>query len=151
MKNIRTKRIKKKLDHRWLGPFKIARKTKGNQAYELELPKSYLIYPTFHVSLLEPYRRRDGAEPPPPSEIDGELEWNVEDILDQRWRHKTREFLVRWEGYSQAHDSWEPEEHLRPGCDTAIETFLRTNNKGSAVVPDMPQTRRRGRPRKSKP
>ena len=30
IKNIRTKYIKKKLDYRWLGPFKIVRKTKGN-------------------------------------------------------------------------------------------------------------------------
>jgi len=74
IKNIRTKRIKKKLDHRWLGPFKVVRKTKGNQAYKLELPKLYLIYPTFYVSLLELYRRKDGVEPPPPSEINRELE-----------------------------------------------------------------------------
>jgi len=82
IKNIRTKRIKKKLDHRWLGPFKVVRKTKGNQAYKLELLKSYLIHPTFHVSLLESYRRRDGVEPPPPSEINRELKWNIEDILN---------------------------------------------------------------------
>jgi len=30
IKNIQTKRIKKKLDYRWLRPFKIVRKTKGN-------------------------------------------------------------------------------------------------------------------------
>jgi len=30
IKNIWTKCIKKKLDYRWLRPFKIVRKTKGN-------------------------------------------------------------------------------------------------------------------------
>jgi len=30
IKNIWTKRIKKKLNYRWLGPFKVVRKTKGN-------------------------------------------------------------------------------------------------------------------------
>jgi len=30
IKNIQIKCIKKKLDHRWLRPFKIVRKTKGN-------------------------------------------------------------------------------------------------------------------------
>jgi len=30
IKNIQTKCIKKKLDYRWLGPFKVVRKTKGN-------------------------------------------------------------------------------------------------------------------------
>jgi len=33
-------------------------------------------------------------EPPPPSEINKELKWNIEDILDQRWRQKKRKFLV---------------------------------------------------------
>jgi len=55
IKNIWIKRIKKKLDYRWLRPFKVVRKTKGNQAYKLELLKLYLIYPTFYVSLLELY------------------------------------------------------------------------------------------------
>jgi len=82
IKNIWTKCIKKKLDCRWLRPFKVVRKTKGNQAYKLELLKSYLIYPTFYISLLELYWRRDGMELPLPSEINRELEWNVEDILN---------------------------------------------------------------------
>jgi len=30
IKNIQIKRIKKKLDYRWLRPFKVVRKTKGN-------------------------------------------------------------------------------------------------------------------------
>jgi len=55
IKNIQTKRIKKKLDYRWLRPFKIVKKTKGNQAYKLELLKSYLIYSIFYVSLLKLY------------------------------------------------------------------------------------------------
>ena len=55
IKNIQIKHIKKKLNHQWLGFFKIVRKTKGNQAYELELPKSYPIYFIFYISLLEPY------------------------------------------------------------------------------------------------
>jgi len=55
IKNIWIKCIKKKPDYRWLGPFKIVRKTKGNQAYKLELLKLYLIYPIFYVSLLELY------------------------------------------------------------------------------------------------
>ena len=38
-KNIRTRRPSKKLDHRFLGPFKILELV-GNQAYRLELPKT---------------------------------------------------------------------------------------------------------------
>ena len=56
--------------------------------------KLYLIHPIFHISLLEPYWRKDGIKPPPLNEINGELKWNVEDILDQKWRQKKRELLI---------------------------------------------------------
>ena len=82
IKNIQIKYIKKKQDYRWLKPFKIVRKTKGNSAYKLELLKLCLVYPIFYISLLELYQRRDGIELSLLSEINRELEWNIEDILD---------------------------------------------------------------------
>ena len=52
--NIRTLRLKKKLNHRQLGPFKVLEKI-DKQAYKLELPTRYgRIYPIFYVLILEP-------------------------------------------------------------------------------------------------
>src|SRR2546430_15754662 len=86
-KNIRLSRPSKKLDNRFLGPFRIIEAI-GKQAYQLDLPKAYSrIHSVFHVSLLEPYRRHPGEEPssPPAAELlpDRE-EYEVEDILDVR-------------------------------------------------------------------
>src|SRR5436190_21400111 len=54
-KNIRLARPSKKLDNRFLGPFKIL-EVVGKQAYHLELPQTYnQIHPVFHVLLLESY------------------------------------------------------------------------------------------------
>ena len=111
-KNIRMRRASKKLADRYVGPFTIL-KAIGKNAYKLDLPKSYgRIHPTFHVSLLERYHRREGVQTPEPIEIDGEEYWEVARILDEvssRGKHK---FLVRWKGFTAESDTWEPEANL---------------------------------------
>ena len=114
MKNLRTVRPSKKLDNRWVGPFEIEGVV-GKQAYRLRLPRRYKsIHPTFHVSLLEPYRQRPGEEPlePPGVMVDGHTEWVVERILDRRLQQGKVQYLVKWDGYPDSENTWEPAEHL---------------------------------------
>jgi hypothetical protein len=65
------------------------------------------IHPVFHISQLEPGTRNSipGREqpPPPPIDIDGELEFEIAEILDSkvdRRRKPPLTYLVRWEGYA---------------------------------------------------
>ena len=130
-KHIRTLRAHKKLAERFIGPFKVLERV-GANAYKLELPKKYnRLHHTFHVSLLENYHVRDGCEPPEPQDIDGVEEWEIERILDERIHHKKTQFYVRWKGFSEANDSWEPEEHLEHAQE-AINEF-RDRKKGTKV------------------
>lgn len=120
---IRTRRACKKLDDRFLGPFKIIASV-GKNAYKLDLPLKYgRIFRTFNVALLEPYQRRAGQEPPPPLDIDNTEEWLVESILQARDSRGKRMFLVRWEGFTKEHDSWEPEENLENAKDKIAEYY----------------------------
>lgn len=50
--------------------------------------------------------------PPEAIEVDGDVEYEVEEILNSRLNRGHLEFLVRWKGYSPAHDSWEPEANV---------------------------------------
>jgi len=45
--------------------------------------------------------------PPPPIVVDGEEEWEVEEILNSRWHWRRFQFLVKWKGFSREHNSWE--------------------------------------------
>jgi hypothetical protein len=51
---------------------------------------------------------------PPPDIIKGEPEWEVEAIIGMRLfgRRKQKQYCVRWRGYADAYDTWEPEENI---------------------------------------
>ena len=98
-KNLKQKRPSKKLSHKYIGPFRVEEPV-GTQAYRLTLPTAYRIYPVFHVTLLEPYKRReDGGDMPdyiPPELIDDSSEYEVEEILDRTTDKGQYFYKVRW-------------------------------------------------------
>jgi transposase InsO family protein len=127
--NIRTKRPHRKLDDKWLGPFTI-RERVGLNAYRLVLPESIKrLHPVFNVQLLEPYKKRDGYNPPPVNELevvegDAEAQWEVEKILSRRQTAgKPTQYLVRWLGYSSSHDEWKGEAEL-DSCQDLLQEYL---------------------------
>ena len=74
----------KKLRPRWVGPFQVLSQL-GPVAYKLDIPPNWKIHPTLHVSLLRKFVRDGRTVPPPPPEIvDGEVEWEVERVLNRR-------------------------------------------------------------------
>ncbi|KAL0158816.1 hypothetical protein M9458_046892, partial [Cirrhinus mrigala] len=72
--------------------------------YELALPDTYRITPTFHVSLLKPFVNpllppsTEHAVPPPPEVDTNETIYQARDILDSRRRGGRLQYLVDWEG-----------------------------------------------------
>ena len=75
-----------KLSPKWYGPFRVATKI-SDMAYQLELPKTWKIHPTFHASLLTPYKETEAHRSNflelPLDDIKGEQEWEVEQILGE--------------------------------------------------------------------
>ena len=144
-KNIRTKRLSKKLSPKLYGPFKML-EAKGQHAFKLEISPKWRIHPTFHVSLLEPYWTTiwEGREQPPrePEEIDGDLKWEVERIVKSeiisytrkvRSRNKKRRelrYFVKWKACSEDENTWKPPESLE-NAQELIEGFHQEK-------PDMP-------------
>ena len=95
--NISFKRVGAlKLMSRYIGPFKVVKRI-GATAYELELAKNMRIHAVFHVSLLKSYVPGRGfIRPPPQLTDDGQVEFEVERIMQHKdrryWGHKSR----RW-------------------------------------------------------
>jgi hypothetical protein len=72
----------------------------------------------FHVDLLTPYHETNayGPQPtqPPPILIDGEEEYEVEELINDRYngRRRKRQYLVKWKGYPASKNSWVDEQDL---------------------------------------
>jgi len=111
-RNIKTTSPSKKLDYKKIRLFKILTKIETS-ASKLALPPSMTIHNTFHISLLEPYQDYlfpyQIKEPPPAIEIEGEDEYELDEILDSRLHYNKLQYRAKWKDYLPEHDKvWYP-------------------------------------------
>jgi Chromo (CHRromatin Organisation MOdifier) domain len=110
--NLKLTHPKAKLDAKRYGPFPITKEI-SPVVFQLTLPLQWCIHNVFHASLLTPYKEMeehgDNFMQPPPELIDRQEEYKVEQIVNSRCigRAKKLQYLLRWKGYSHAHDSWQ--------------------------------------------
>ena len=101
-KNIATTQQTRKLAHRRIGPFEVARKV-GPPNYELDLPSRLKIHSTFYVGLLSPAPTSQipgrNFPKPPPVKVQGEEEWEVDEITNSRIHRNKLQHLVKWKGF----------------------------------------------------
>src|SRR5580692_10096902 len=110
-RNIKTKAPSKKMEQKRLGPFTITKKI-SPVTYQLRLPSHMNIHPMFHIDLLMPYKETAEYSIPfkclAPETIDGEEEYEIEEIISERrhGRKRQHQYLVSWKGYPRSDNSW---------------------------------------------
>ena len=132
-RNIHTLRPCKKLDDKWYGPFKILKRLKT--AYRVDLPSSMKIHNVFHASLLakdpgDPLPEQEYPQPEPVI-INGEKEWEVDDILDVRkkpGRTRALEVQVAWNGFDRD-NNWYPIDDFDHCADILNDFYTRHPSK----------------------
>jgi integrase-like protein/chromodomain-containing protein len=161
-------------------PFPIV-KVVSPVAFQLRIPMAWNIHDIFHASLLSPYHEslehRPNYSRPLPDLLEGEEEYKVERIVNH-WhfgRMRTLQYLIKWKGYPEADNMWEPADqvhtpdliaiyhrsnplqvpHKRAGArkKRTIRSSLVTSQQCS-TSPSVPQTTRQpllGRPLQSHP
>ena len=115
--HLRTTHPTHKLRAKRFGPFKVL-EVLSPVTYRLELPVNWKIHNAFHAAVLHPYKETAIHGPnfpePPPDLVEGQEEWEVDNVLaSRRFGHnRVLQYLVKWKGFSEAHNSWEPKRNL---------------------------------------
>ena len=105
-----------KLAPRRDGPYEVLEKI-GEMNYRLKLTKRDKRHPVFHVDRLRMAKaakvvpNREYPEPPP-IVVDEEEEYEVETILDYHIKNRKFEYFVKWKGYPDSDNTWEPLDHV---------------------------------------
>src|SRR5258707_13948590 len=107
----------KKLDHKWLGPFEI-KKVISSATIKLHLsPHERGIHPVISISNVHPYHPDPIPEhllDPCPNLVlmDGSEEYEVESIVDSKYRYQHLHYLVKFKGWLDSNNEWLPADHL---------------------------------------
>ena len=154
--------LRRKFTARWVGPCKILELV-GTRAARIQLPATLQklgIHDVFHFSALKPFVEAHFNEheenPQAKPDTDTKEVFEVEAIIDYK-RTKTHDsqspstgpvrgpqFLVRWKGYSEEHDTWLPPAELK-NCLEAVATYLFQNASAAqrdSIIAQFPRASR---------
>ena len=118
----------RKLAEWQLGPFEIVKVISPNTV-KLKLPTSFKIHDIINVSRVRPYKPPvigQRVTLPEAVEVEGTPEYEVDKVLDSQLKRGKLEYLVKWSGYMDGYNSWEPESNLNNSKE-AINDFHKTN------------------------
>ena len=125
----------RKLSALWAGPFVILSRV-GNVAYRLQLPTDWQVHDVFHVSQLKgsvgDVTGESGID------IEGQIEYEIERILQSRIVRNRKEYLIKWKGYNDFENSW-VKAHDMGNAQELVRQF-----ESNVFLPRQSRTRRGG-------
>ena len=74
------------------------------------------------------------VEPPLPIQVDGLPEFEVDFLLDSKFRRRKLFYKIRWVGYDTSEDSWEPAINMSNASDAIFAYHAKYPNKPRPLV-----------------
>ena len=116
---------------RFDGPYSIKSIDTKHSRVTLDLPNLPNIFPVFHTSEIRPFHENDDDQfpsraliPHDPITVNGQQEFFIDKIVDERKRAKKTLYRVRWQGEGPEGDIWLPADELTD-CEALDKWILR--------------------------
>jgi len=130
---------RKKLEPRWEGPFQVLDYDEQTQNYTVKMDSK--IYRSkeavFHCAMVKKFFPHDNGRfprrthgKPVPILVDEMPEWEVEEVMDHRECYGKAQFLLKWNGYSNSDNGWEPLKCLENAIDL-VQAWWTDNMPGN--------------------
>jgi hypothetical protein len=107
------------------GPYTILDQL-GPVTFKLQLPRQMKVHPVFHTSKMIPHHKDEignrTSTKPDSVEVEGQPEWEVEEIINSQVFCCKVQYLVKWVGYNDSENSWEPLHNLNHAIES-LEDF----------------------------
>ena len=107
----------KKLDNIKIGLFSVKEKT-GPVNIKIRLPRDARVYPNFHILMIELADQSTPLQETFHYQPEEEQEFEVEQILAR----KSQQYFVKWKGYPDSENTWEPLKNLA-NCQLLLQQF----------------------------
>ena len=132
--NLSTTSPAKKLDDKWIGPYKITKVLPNGNAVTLDLPKDLTIHNTVNITNVKSFTTPQAHQPNcptnPPPIVNGPQagQFEVESILDSRVNRRRKpddniEFLIKWKGYDNSENTWEPAKNVQDAPEKVADYY----------------------------
>ena len=115
------KNLAQKLQTIWRGPYQVtAIDEHGN--LRLNIPRRYSHHPVFAPDMLKHYH--DNPEHQRNIQEDEEAPlYTIDRIIDHKRTMDGKKYLVRWKGYDEDKDTWEPADNIEEDAPGLVEDY----------------------------
>ncbi len=138
IKNIKSKRSFRKLNHKWIESYKMKKLLKD--ACQLDLSSSMKIHDTFHISLLRKTEINSLIEQIQSSsssvviDEDEEEKYEINDILDNRYHYEKLQYKVVWIDHSSDRAWYLAENFQKQSKEILIDYHQRYSDKSESKL-----------------
>ena len=105
----------------WRGPYQVtAIDEHGN--LRLNISRRYSRHPVFTPDRLKHYHDNPEHQRNIPEDEEAPL-YTIDRIIDHKKTKDGKKYLVRWKGYDEDEDTWEPADNIEEGAPGSVEDY----------------------------